>query len=522
MSITMITNMVRVMLPSGGETNFQLTLARKPTRQQQRLRKLIKYVQQHPSGWKKRLELAELLYSIGEWQKAIIEYDQILKQRPKLIGVKLQLGKILHLMGLTEQAIVTYEDALILCKNQGMNYHINGLIGSCKGHYNAALNSIESATTLNPDNSAHWLYLGLTYLLVEAPVDAVRAFEQVLKLRPDDVVALNYNHDALLASGNIQAAWKNLNIALDLAPDHIGVLERIINHRLRQRLIKAQEGQKTRQLIRKVMQLAPDSINIQALLVYYHIFRGESAKAIALLDNLIKDYLHNPLGWYYYARFMFHTGQFSEAITAILKAHKMYRQDWEIYRTLCEILPAAGKLEQLRLVVAEMLEYFPERWSVWATAGRVLVEHFQEIEEGICLSAKGIELQPQLADAWFAHGQVLILLGKHSEAIEVLKQGWQCLPAKDTCLQSLPAAGGLAESSKAIGDEVNYRYWWRVVASHAEQLADFDPALAYYWQGRASAALGDKTKARQAYHHTLSQHLLYPAEEEVKESLRCL
>ncbi|NEO98205.1 MAG: tetratricopeptide repeat protein [Symploca sp. SIO2E9] len=510
------------MLPSGKETNFQLTLARKPTRQQQRLKKLRKYVQQHPSGWKKRLELAELLYSIGEWEKAIIEYDKILKQRPKLIGVRLQLGKILYLMGLTEKAIDTYKDALILCKNQEINYHIKGLIGSCRGQYNAALNSIHLATNLNPDNSGYWLSLGLTYLLVEAPVKALQAFEQVLKLSPDDVVALNYNHDALLASGNIQAAWKNLNRTWDLAPDNIGVLERVINHRLRQRLVKAQEGKNTRQLIRKVMQLAPDSINIQALLVYYHIFRGESAKAIALLDKLIEDYLHNPLGWYYYGRFMFHIGQLPEAVTAILKAHKMYRQDWEIYRALCEILPAAGKLAQLRLVVAEMLEYFPERWSVWATAGQVLVEHFQEVEQGSRLSAKGIELQPQLADTWFCHGRVLTLLGKHPEAIEVLKEGWQCLPVKETCLQSLPAAGGLAESSKVIGDEVNHQHWWTVVASNAGKLADFDPALAYYWQGRASAALGDKTKARQAYHHALSQHLLYPAEEEVKESLSCL
>ncbi|NER28399.1 MAG: tetratricopeptide repeat protein [Symploca sp. SIO1C4] len=518
----MTTNVVRVMLPSGEETNFQLTLTGKPRRQEQKLRKLRKYVQQHPSGWKKRLELAELLYSIGEWEKAIVEYNQVLKQRPKLIEIRLQLGKILHLMGLTKQAIDIYEDTLFLCKDQGINYHINGLIGSCRSQYNVALNSIESATTLNPDNSAHWLSLGLTYLLVESPINALRAFEQVLKLSPDDVIALNYNHDALLTSGNIQAAWKSLNKTLDLAPGHIGVLERVINHRLRRRLVKAQEGKKTRQLIRKVMQLAPDSVNIQALLVYYHIFRTESAKATALLDKLIKDYLNNPLGWYYYARFMFHTGQLPEAVTAILKAHKMYRQNWGIYQALCEILPAAGKIEQLRLVVAEMLELFPERWSVWATSGQVLVEHFQEVEQGSRLSAKAIELQPQLADAWFCHGRVLTLLGKHLEAIEVLKEGWQCLPAKETCLQSLPAAGGLAENSKAIGDEVNHRHWWTVVANNAQQLTDFDPVLAYYWQGRASAALGDKTKARQAYHHTLNQHLLYPAEEEVKESLRCL
>lgn len=522
MSITLTTNVVRVKLPSGGETNVQLTLECKPTRQHQKLRTLVKYVKNHTSGWKKRLELADLLYSMGDWEKAINEYHHVLNQRPKSIRVWLQLGKIFHLIGLTEKATQAYERALILCSNPGVSHHIIGLIQCCRCQYNDALNSIQSATTLNPDNSAHWFSLGLTYSLIESPLKAIQAFEQVLKLTPDDVAALNYNHDALLAIGNIQGAWKNLNRALDLAPDNIGVLERVITHRLRQRLVTAEEGKQTWQLIRKAIKLAPCSVNIQALLVYYHIFQEDSARRVTVLQKFIEEYWHNPLGWYYYARFMFHTGQLQEAVTAILKAHTMHRKDWEIYRTLCEILPIAGQLDELRAVVEEMLEHFPERWSVWATAGQVLVEHFQEIEQGSHFSAKGIELQPQLADAWFCHGRVLALAGKHQEAIEVLKLGWQYLPAGEACLQSAPVAGWLAESSSVIGDEINHRHWWKVAAHNAHQMVDFDPAIAYYWQGRASAALGNTTQARQAYHKALSQQLLYPANKEIQEILTCL
>ncbi|XZO01988.1 MAG: hypothetical protein ACM65L_26585 [Microcoleus sp.] len=76
-----------------------------------------------------------------------------------------------------------------------------------------------------------------------------------------------------------------------------------------------------------------------------------------------------------------------------------------------------------------MLKRFPERWSVWATAGRVLVEHFKEIERGCSVSEQGIKLQPQLAEAWFRHGRVLALALKHQEAVEALQIGWEFLPA---------------------------------------------------------------------------------------------
>lgn len=54
---------------------------------------------------------------------------------------------------------------------------------------------------------------------------------------------------------------------------------------------------------------------------------------------------------------------------------------------------------------------YPKAWLT--TGGRVLVEHFQEIERGCQVSEQGTQLQPQLADAWFRHGRVLALAGKH-------------------------------------------------------------------------------------------------------------
>ncbi len=169
-------------------------------------------------------------------------------------------------------------------------------------------------------------------------------------------------------------------------------------------------------------------------------------------------------------------------------------------------------------VVEEMLKRFPERWSVWATAGRVLVEHFKEIERGCKVSVQATKLQPQLADAWFRHGRVLALALKHQQAVEALEKGWKLLPA-GISLQFVPTAVWLAESYQVLGDVAASQRWWKVAGEGCQELKAFNGAMADYWLGRALVGLRDKLGAIQAYESALSQQLLYPARGEVEKSL---
>ncbi|HBK99649.1 MAG TPA: hypothetical protein DD001_21180, partial [Microcoleaceae bacterium UBA10368] len=175
----------------------------------------------------------------------------------------------------------------------------------------------------------------------------------------------------------------------------------------------------------------------------------------------------------------------------------------------------------LTSIVEEMLDRFPDRWSVWTTAGRVLVESFQEIDRGCSVSAKGTQLEPQLSDAWFCHGRVLALALKHREAVEALAQGWQLLPEDGGYLQSVSAAVWLGESYGVLGDEVASRKWLEK-ACHFQELMEFDPAMAGYWRGRALLGLGDVTEAVEAYRGALSRRLLYPFRGEVEDAVKRL
>ncbi|MBD2387261.1 tetratricopeptide repeat protein [Cylindrospermum sp. FACHB-282] len=507
--------------------NAHLVVEEKPARQQQKLITLSKYVQKYPQGWKKRLELADLHYEMGNWQQAVAEYRQVISRQPQLIDVQLQLAKILHLMGLEKEALEIYQKSLLLSENEGTQNHINGLIAVCRGESQKAIIAFNLAAALEPDKVVHWMALAQVHQSRENPLGSLSALEQVLSINPDDVVALIYSYDALMAVGDIQTARERLSRVIALAGDDFRVLQRQIDQRCtalslpkcQMRLVSGQEGKLTKKMIISALQQAPHGVEAHNSLAYYHILRGDWAQGVEVLAEFTAEHPQHPYGWYYYGRCLFHTGEYQKAAQMMGKAYHLYPHDCEIFRALCEILPLATRLEELRPLVEEMLKQFPERWSIFATAGRVLVEHFEEFERGCSVSEQGTQLQPQLADAWLRHGRVLALALKHQEAIEALQKGWELLPP-GAYLQSVPAAVWLGENYQVIKDAKASKRWWEAACEGSQKLKAFNPATANYWLGRALLGLGDKSGAIQAYETALSQQLLYPARGEVEKNLQ--
>ena len=74
-------------------------LDQKLNRQQQKLKTLTKYVQTYPSDWKKRFELAKLLYRMGQWSQAIDELSRVVERQPQALEAQLLLGLLWLLTG---------------------------------------------------------------------------------------------------------------------------------------------------------------------------------------------------------------------------------------------------------------------------------------------------------------------------------------------------------------------------------------------------------------------------------------
>jgi tetratricopeptide (TPR) repeat protein len=115
---------------------------------------------------------------------------------------------------------------------------------------------------------------------------------------------------------------------------------------------------------------------------------------------------------------------------------------------------------------------------------------------------------------------VLLLAGKHHEAIAAFEHGWPLLPPDGGNAFAAPVALWLGDSYHALGEAEKSREWWAIAVQRAHTLSLLDRSAGFYWQGKAFEALGQTASAHRSYGTALRSHVLYPARREVKRALR--
>lgn len=515
---TVLVRLAHVRVPPAREMSCEIILSHRP-RQNAYIKTLAKYVSNYPRGWKKRWDLACLLYETGRWEEALGEYRQLLERQPRLIEAYLQMGDILRLLGRAAEAEAVYQCALSAARGEAARHHIGGWLEACRGRYAAAACEFQRASLLDPHNARHWHSLGLVYVQSGSYPKALQAFNEALRVKPNDLVALTYSYAPLRAAGRAHEAEQRLVRALELDAENVPALKRLSDHRSRVGARGGNEGKETRRLIRAALRAGADTAEVHESLALYHIFRGEWEKGTSTLRAFVEQHPQHAAGWLNYARGLFHTGHAGHAAEAVLRAEELRPDDFETKLAACAILAEAGERERLRRMVEAMLESHPERWVVWAAAGRALAERFEEFELACALSARGPRLQPHLAAPWFEHGRVLYLSGRAAEAIGALEEGWKCVSGEACEEPFVSAALWQGDSHRQLGEWGRARVWFEAAVEKAVAFTPHCPAVGYYLRGQALEALGDSVGAMQGYRAALLKHLPYPARREAQERL---
>jgi RNA polymerase sigma factor (sigma-70 family) len=512
--------LAQVILPSGVERSFTVNTDRRLSKRHfTRLKTLSKYVGKHAGGWKRRLNLADLLYETGQWREAVEQYRLVLKKPRRMINPYLRLGRILHLMERDEEAIEVYRGASLVVNNVASHHHLAGLIEVCRRRYDLAAREFQRASMLEPHNVNHKLEMGMIYLLEGAHVEALRAFDESLKIKPDEARALTYSCEALLNTGRLRESRQRITLALEINPENVPALKWLADRRSSAGLVKGLEGQRTRQLIKKALRLSPDSVQTHESLALYYLFRGEWVKSVSVLRTYNEDHPTCPEGWHYYAALLYRTGDSGAATEAIMKAHALHGGDWRIQQTACEILASAQKFSSLSTILEEIPEH-SSHWQLWTAAGLALAAAGHKPTIACAIASRGPRIQPQLPQAWFRYGRVLALAGRHVEAVAAIKKGCRLVPEIGEPI--IMAMAWLGESKRDAGEEQEARICWAEVLRYAHEFTDLNPARTDYWRGKALDHLDDKHGALLSYQSALQQHLVYPERQEALQSLRRL
>ena len=511
--------LVRVKLSSGREMSFEVSLSHQP-QQHSRRETLEKYVRNYPRGWKRRWDLACILFEMGLWESALRELQCIVERKPRLIDAHLYMGQILHFLEREDEAIAVYERALLAARKEGTRHHLAGLIAVCRGRYDTAISEFQLALLAEPHHAVHRQTLGLIYLRRQTYRQALQTFDGCLKINPGDIVALTYSVGPLLSVARTKEAEERLARALDLDPANGPALESLTTLRSQRGVAASSEdGNLTRLWIHRGLRLAPHSAEARESLAIYHIFRGEWTTGITMLRQFTEQHPGSRAGWANLARWLFRTGVVDAAAQAIMQGHTLHPVHWEMQQVACEIFTYTGSRKLLHSMLQELLVQWPEHWNAWVISARALIQVFKNQEQACAIGSIAAKLQPQLPSAWFEYGRILALCGRHREALAVLEKGWQWLSADASDKQAVVASLISGESLRRLGEEEHSRTWFERAAQKTLNLAIHSPAIAYYRRGQALEALRDPVGAIQSYQASITHHLLYPWRREAQRSL---
>ncbi|HVR98284.1 MAG TPA: sigma-70 family RNA polymerase sigma factor [Thermoanaerobaculia bacterium] len=312
---------IRVQMCGGREKTFVLFLERREGRRPAaKVPALSRYVQKHPGGWKKRLELAEALFLAGRWEEAVAQYRLVLLKKPLLLEVWTRLGDLLRRMGRNQEAEEAFGAALTVVRGEAARRHVQGWIEVCRRRFSVAGEAFAEAAVLEPTNPAHGLALAAVHLEEDRTAEAIEALEDVLARDPDNLPALLASHEALWTAGRqSEAACRALH-ALEVDPDNFVAAQRVAELRLRRGLVHGAEGRETRRLLARVLRLAPEWPDGWAAMACLHARQGRPAKAEALLHAYVQEHPFDARGWTLLARLLAGNGDLAAAADAALRS----------------------------------------------------------------------------------------------------------------------------------------------------------------------------------------------------------
>jgi len=300
---------VRVKLPCGVEQLFHVFPERAPFASGRKMKSLRKHLLGHPGSWTKRLEIAELLHLVGDWEGAVAEWRKAPGQRVPF-PTTMRFGVTLLKLGEPAAAAEVFRAALRgPFRSAATERHLEGWVAFCNKDAAGSTAGFKAAAELEPENPDHLHGLALAHEMAGEAQESRDAIECALGLNPDDLVALSQGHDTLVADGRIEEAARRAQRLLKLAPNDLLTRRRLVECRCRLGLTRGEAGRVTKRIIQRILRLAPNgSFFLHEPLAAFFVSQGENQKAVTLQRRFVEQHLQCPRGWEGYSRLLAATG----------------------------------------------------------------------------------------------------------------------------------------------------------------------------------------------------------------------
>jgi RNA polymerase sigma factor (sigma-70 family) len=301
---------VRVKLPCGVTRMLHAFASEAaPVSTGRKAKALQNYLRQHPDGWKKRLELAELLHLAGRWREAAHEWERVLGGQ-LILPAALKLGDTLLKLGANKAAADVFRRARQHESAAGaVGLHLDGWTAYCEKNPGRAVREFQAAAGLEPENPAHLYGLALAHGKTGARLEALAAIQLALTLDADDLVALSLGHEMLVAAGDFAEAVRRAEHVLRLSPLDLLTTQRLAVARCQLELTHGAAGAETKKLLRQSLRLSGNSLLSREALAAFFRLQGQPRRMLSVHSRFVEEHPHCPEGARQHSQLLASVGQ---------------------------------------------------------------------------------------------------------------------------------------------------------------------------------------------------------------------
>jgi Flp pilus assembly protein TadD len=279
---------------------------------------------------------------------------------------------------------------------------------------------------------------------------ARRLYRKVLKLQPRNFRALRLSGLAAFESGRSDEALQLLGAAVRHAPPHdSGALEDLALVHLQRA-----EQEKAEHLLRRALEIKPDSLAALTRLGSALITSGQGAEAVEIFRRARDIKSDDPHIHYSHAHALLESGRFEEAVAAADEALAINADDGASLTVKGVALLQLERFQDAEAALARCVAVAPEDINGWMHLGRARMRledsagALQAFREAAKLAPDAAPVQSQLANAYTTFGEP-------AHAVEVCDQYLARHPASAALLVvkllALRDAGRTAEADELAG-----------------------------------------------------------------------
>jgi len=292
-----------------------------------------------------------------------------------------------------------------------------------EANFGRAIILYEMTLGLNSEQVSSWVNMGLSYLLVGDPKDAISCFGSALAIEPDEVYALIYLAQAQLRQKEYEESNKNLDRALHIAADHPRALlvkgkyfKAIGNPEVAVTWLK-RAIQHNPQFLPAMMELGNVYFTLKqhddaiAVLTDALALDPEQPYALATMGDIYNDKHDSETAIYY----------FDKAISIKFDDPELWIKKGDLHRSRKSYQQASNAYQKA-------INANPEYVKAWVRNGAVMLL-MQDENTALEYLNTALALEPNNADVAHQRGLIFYSLERHDEALDDFDKAFSVEPS---------------------------------------------------------------------------------------------